>query len=76
MMTANFLISYLSKKGFDIEIEIVATYLNQYSNYFEVPISYSARTYEEGKKIKILDGFKYIVSILNSRKVSKFESIS
>tara|TARA_B100001121_G_C18520715_1_gene541200 strand:- start:98 stop:793 length:696 start_codon:yes stop_codon:yes gene_type:complete len=69
MMSAKFF-NQLSfkKKGFDIEIEIVATYLNQYSNYFETPISYSARTYEEGKKIKILDGFKYIVSILEFRK--------
>ena len=30
---------------------------------FEVGISYSGRTYEEGKKIKMSDGFKAIFAI-------------
>ena len=31
---------------------------------YEVGISYSGRTYEEGKKIKMSDGFKAIYSII------------
>jgi len=30
----------------------------------EVPIRYKGRTFEEGKKINILDGIQYIIKIL------------
>ncbi len=49
--------------GFAIEIELVAKFLKKSKNILEVPISYSARTYEEGKKIRVMDGFKYIYAI-------------
>jgi len=56
--TANF-----NEKGFAIEIEVVSRFLKISKNVQEVPISYIPRTYEEGKKIKLSDAFRYIVSI-------------
>ena len=32
--------------------------------FIEIPINYSARSYEDGKKIKFTDGFKYIYAIV------------
>tara|TARA_B100001175_G_scaffold294096_1_gene281086 strand:- start:445 stop:1128 length:684 start_codon:yes stop_codon:yes gene_type:complete len=52
----------LAEKGFSIEIELVAKFLKYNKSIFEVPIKYSARSYEEGKKIKPIDGIRYIVS--------------
>ena len=54
----------LNEKGFAIEVELLAKTLSQSQKYKEIPISYSARSYEDGKKIKFIDGFKYIISIL------------
>ena len=39
---------------------------------FEVGISYSGRTYEEGKKIKMIDGIKAILAIFKYRFLSWF----
>lgn len=55
------------KNGFDIEIEIISTCVAKKLNYFEVPIDYSPRSYKDGKKISLVDGFKYIYSILDYR---------
>ena len=54
----------LKEKGFSIEVELLAKTLANSNKYSEIPISYSARSYEDGKKIKFIDGFSYIVSIL------------
>ena len=54
----------LKANGFSIEIEILAKTLSKSDNFKEFPISYTARSYEEGKKIKLIDGFRYIYSIL------------
>ena len=55
------------EKGFAIEVELVAKFLKFSKNITEVPISYQGRSYQEGKKIKFLDGFKYIFSIIKYR---------
>jgi len=57
----------IKEKGFSIEIELLSKYLKHYNNIKEVPISYEGRTYEDGKKIKPLDGFLYIVNTLKYR---------
>ena len=54
----------LKANGFSIEVEILAKTLSKSDNFKEFPISYTARSYEEGKKIKLIDGFRYIYSIL------------
>lgn len=54
----------LKANGFSIEVEILAKTLSKSNNFKEFPISYTARSYEEGKKIKLIDGFRYIYSII------------
>lgn len=53
----------LNANGFSIEVEILAKSLAKTDYFVEIPIDYSARSYSEGKKIKLIDGFKYIYSI-------------
>ncbi len=53
----------LNANGFSIEVEILAKCLAKSDYFSEIPINYSARSYAEGKKIKLIDGFKYIYSI-------------
>ena len=55
----------LKENSFTIEIEITMKLAKIKSlRIYEVGISYSGRTYEEGKKIKMSDGFKAIYSII------------
>ena len=54
---------YIEKDDFSIEIELIAKVISQTSNFKEIPISYNGRSYADGKKIKFLDGFKYIFAI-------------
>ncbi len=54
----------LNENGFAIEVELLAKTLSQFQKYNEIPISYSARSYEDGKKIKFIDGFRYITSTI------------
>lgn len=50
--------------GFEIEPEITIKLAKRGARIFEVPIRYSGRTYQEGKKIGIKDGFRAIGAIL------------
>ena len=61
----------IESKGFEIEVELVAKYLNFHKSYTEVSINYSGRTYEEGKKIKSIDGIRYITKMFKLRYLSK-----
>ena len=53
-----------TSSGFSIEIEILAKFLKSNNAIIEFPISYEGRSYSEGKKIGLLDGFKYIYKII------------
>jgi len=64
MSNENFQRIELLEKGFSIEIEIVAKYLKTNRLVYEVPIRYHGRSYEEGKKITTVDGFKYLYNTL------------
>lgn len=64
MPTSFFKQNNFKEKGFSIEIEIISKFLKNNKNIVEVPISYNARSYEEGKKIKTKDGFFYIFNTL------------
>jgi len=55
------------KNSFDIEVEIIASCFLQNKHYEEVPIDYTPRSYQEGKKISYIDGLKYIYSIIQYR---------
>lgn len=56
----------LSCNSFDIEPELTARLAQWGGPIFEVPISYSGRTYAEGKKIKARDGLSAVWEILRS----------
>jgi len=57
----------LREPGFAIEAEITARLLRQGVRIYEVPISYSARAREEGKKLQPLDGFRVLRTLLRCR---------
>jgi glycosyltransferase involved in cell wall biosynthesis len=54
----------LQSKRFGVEPEITCKVSRMKARIFEVPISYHGRTYEEGKKIGLKDGFQAIATIL------------
>ena len=51
-------------RGFEIEPEITIKLAKRAARIFEVPIRYSGRTYQEGKKIGVKDGFHAIGAII------------
>ena len=64
MMTDTFKEIKLYENGFSIEIEIVSKYLKKYKSIIEIPIKYEGRSYEEGKKIKPMDGVMYLFNTI------------
>jgi glycosyltransferase involved in cell wall biosynthesis len=54
----------LESKRFGIEPEITCKVARLRARIYEVPISYNGRTYEEGKKIGLKDGFQAVWTIL------------
>lgn len=65
----------ISSQRFGFEIEVVAKIAKLKCRVYEVPISYYGRSYEEGKKIGLIDGFMalfYIFkyNLLTSKKKS------
>jgi glycosyltransferase involved in cell wall biosynthesis len=54
----------LREKGFGFEPEITAKLAKTRCRIYEVGISYSGRTYEEGKKVNWKDGFRAIYAIV------------
>ena len=67
MPTKFFVNENFKEPGFSIEIEILAKFLKFNRSVIEVPIKYEGRSYEEGKKIKTIDGFNYLLSTLRYR---------
>jgi glycosyltransferase involved in cell wall biosynthesis len=57
----------LRERGFAIEPEIAALVLKSGARIFEVPISYSARSRAEGKKLTALDGLRVLRTLLRCR---------
>jgi dolichol-phosphate mannosyltransferase len=55
----------LKEKRFGFEPEIVASMSRLRLRVYEIGISYSGRTYEEGKKIGVKDGFRALYCILH-----------
>jgi hypothetical protein len=54
----------LEEDRFGIELEIIAQLARTGCRIYEVGISYSGRTYSEGKKISWKDGMRAIYAIL------------
>ena len=57
----------LKSNGWEQQAEILATVVKSSKLHYEVPISYSGRTFDEGKKIKGRDIFKVITMIIRKR---------
>jgi glycosyltransferase involved in cell wall biosynthesis len=54
----------LVSRDFRIEPELTIKLAKRQARLFEVPISYSGRTYQEGKKIDWKDGFRALAAIV------------
>ena len=57
----------LRERGFGIEPEIAARVMQAGERIYEVPITYRARSREEGKKLTPLDGFRVLRTLLRCR---------
>jgi glycosyltransferase involved in cell wall biosynthesis len=58
---------HLTLTGFNLEFELTNKVLLSGHDIVEVPINYDPRTYAEGKKITVADGFKIIITMLRDR---------
>ena len=54
----------LKEKSFSFEPEVTIKLAKKNYKFFEVPITYNGRSYEEGKKIGWKDGFRAIYCII------------
>ena len=57
----------LRERGFSIEPEIAARVLRSGERIYEVPITYTARSREEGKKLTTLDGVRVLLTLVRCR---------
>ena len=57
----------LRERGFAIEPEITARVLLSGERIYEVPVTYKARSREEGKKLTALDGVRVLKTLLRCR---------
>ena len=57
----------LKEKSFGIEPEITVKLAKKKYSFYEVPISYSGRSYDEGKKIGLKDAFVAVYCIIKYR---------
>jgi dolichol-phosphate hexosyltransferase len=57
----------LRERGFAIEAEITARLLRRGIRIYEVPIDYTARSRDEGKKLTALDGVRVLRTLLRCR---------
>ena len=57
----------LRERGFAIEPEITARVLRAGERIYEVPITYKARSREEGKKLTALDGLRVLRTLVRCR---------
>ena len=64
-------IDKLKSQGWEQHAEILCNVIQKSKIHYEVPISYSGRSYEEGKKIGWKDGFRAIYCILKYNLISK-----
>ncbi len=67
MSTERFRSLRLRERGFAIEPEIAARLLNDGVRIYEVPVSYTARGREEGKKLSTMDGLRVLRTLVRCR---------
>jgi dolichol-phosphate hexosyltransferase len=57
----------LQARGFEIEPEITARLLQRGERIYEVPVTYRARSTDEGKKLTAADGVRVLATLLRCR---------
>jgi dolichol-phosphate mannosyltransferase len=57
----------LTSSGFDLDFELPDKILLSGNEILEIPINYDPRTYEEGKKIKPMDGLRALLIMARDR---------
>ncbi len=57
----------LSKTGWEQQAEILSQIISKSDIFYEVPVNYYGRTYEEGKKIRARHAFAVILTIVSKR---------
>ena len=57
----------LRERGFGIEPEIAARVLQTGERIYEVPVTYAARSREEGKKLTAIDGLRVLRTLIRCR---------
>lgn len=57
----------LVRNSFTIEPELTCRLAQWGARIYEAPISYSGRSFEEGKKIRPIDGLKALATLVNAR---------
>ena len=62
----------ISSEGFSIEVEVLSKALRNKIKVIETPIKYHARSYDDGKKIKIYDGLQILIKIVALSKAFSF----
>ena len=62
----------LKENGFSFCPEVTTKLANMKENIIEVEVNYNGRTYEEGKKIKFIDGIFAILTLFKYRFFIKF----
>tara|TARA_B100001250_G_scaffold386269_1_gene382648 strand:+ start:1850 stop:2548 length:699 start_codon:yes stop_codon:yes gene_type:complete len=62
---------HIKEKGFGIEVEILSKFIKSKGEIIEYPINYEARSYEDGKKIKLKDGIEIFLKIFKYRIFTK-----
>jgi glycosyltransferase involved in cell wall biosynthesis len=67
MATSLFRSLPLRANGFQIEAEITARLLRRGARVYEVPITYRARTRDEGKKLRGTDGLRVLATLARCR---------
>jgi hypothetical protein len=64
----------LKENSFGIEPEITIKLAKKKYIFYEVPISYSGRSYDEGKKIGLKDAFVAVYCIIKYRFIYHFST--
>lgn len=61
----------LTASGFEIEAELTGGLVRSGARVYEVPIDYAARSRDEGKKIRAVDGVRGLVRLFRVRVVGR-----
>ena len=57
----------LITNGWEQQAEILSTVVSNGNSFYEVPINYYGRTYEEGKKIRAHNGISVLLTIFRKK---------